>query len=102
MMVTGSCVRGIVCKRINWVVHAYCLMSNHYYQVVEATDVTLSAGMRHKDISQPHCRATARRLADVVAEYLDRNTAVAKVHRSGAYSMAEIAEFFGERHSRCE
>jgi putative transposase len=40
-------VLGIVCQRFNWVVHAYCLMSNHYHLVVETPDGNLSAGMRH-------------------------------------------------------
>jgi len=35
-----------VCKRFNWVVHAYCLMSNHYHLLVETPDSNLSQGMR--------------------------------------------------------
>ena len=35
-----------VCKRFNWIVHAYCLMSNHYHLLVETPDANLSAGMR--------------------------------------------------------
>jgi putative transposase len=35
-----------VCERFNWVVHAYCLMSNHYHLVVETPDANLSVGMR--------------------------------------------------------
>ena len=35
-----------VCKRFNWTVHAYCLMSNHYHLLIETTDANLSAGMR--------------------------------------------------------
>jgi putative transposase len=27
-----------VCERYNWVVHAYCLMSNHYHLLVETPD----------------------------------------------------------------
>ncbi|MEJ6122035.1 transposase [Vibrio sp. 2-Bac 85] len=36
-----------VCDRYNWVVHAYCLMSNHYHLLVETPDANLSKGMRH-------------------------------------------------------
>ncbi len=36
-----------VCLRHNWVVHAYCLMSNHYHLIVETPDSNLSKGMRH-------------------------------------------------------
>ena len=36
-----------VCQRFNWVIHAYCLMTNHYHLVVETPDGNLSRGMRH-------------------------------------------------------
>lgn len=35
-----------VCKRFNWHVHAYCLMSNHYHLLLETPDGNLSKGMR--------------------------------------------------------
>lgn len=35
-----------VCERFNWVVHAYCLMSNHYHLLLETPDSNLSKGMR--------------------------------------------------------
>jgi len=35
-----------VCERYNWVVHAYCLMDNHYHILVETPDSNLSKGMR--------------------------------------------------------
>ena len=35
-----------VCERYNWVVHAYCLMSNHYHLLIETPDGNLSKGMR--------------------------------------------------------
>jgi len=35
-----------VCSRFNWVVHAYCQMTNHYHLLVETMDGNLSAGMR--------------------------------------------------------
>jgi putative transposase len=35
-----------VCERYNWVVHAYCLMSNHYHLLVQTPDANLSQGMR--------------------------------------------------------
>lgn len=37
---------GSVCDRFNWIVHAYCLMTNHYHLVVETPDANLSRGMR--------------------------------------------------------
>jgi putative transposase len=35
-----------VCKRFNWVVHAYCLMNNHYHLLIETPDGNLSQGIR--------------------------------------------------------
>ncbi len=35
-----------VCTRFNWVVHAYCLMSNHYHLLIETPYANLSKGMR--------------------------------------------------------
>ena len=36
-----------VCQRFNWVIHSYCLMTNHYHLVIETPDGNLSRGMRH-------------------------------------------------------
>ena len=35
-----------VCDRYNWVIHAYCLMTNHYHLLIETPDANLSKGMR--------------------------------------------------------
>ena len=35
-----------VCSRFNWVIHAYCLMDNHYHLLVETPESNLSLGMR--------------------------------------------------------
>uniref|UniRef100_UPI00404868E5 REP-associated tyrosine transposase n=1 Tax=Rheinheimera sp. TaxID=1869214 RepID=UPI00404868E5 len=35
-----------VCAQYNWVVHTYCLMTNHYHLLVETPDANLSKGMR--------------------------------------------------------
>jgi REP element-mobilizing transposase RayT len=40
-------VFGEVCKRFNWLCHAYCLMTNHYHILIETPDANLSRGMRH-------------------------------------------------------
>ena len=37
---------GQVCKRFNWVCHAWCQMSNHYHVVVETVEGNLCQGMR--------------------------------------------------------
>jgi len=37
---------GAVCRRFNWTVHSYCLMTNHYHLLVETPDANLSQGMR--------------------------------------------------------
>jgi REP element-mobilizing transposase RayT len=36
-----------VCGRFNWVVHAYCQMTNHYHLLVETVEGNLSKGMRY-------------------------------------------------------
>lgn len=36
----------LVCKRFNFVVHAFCLMTNHYHLLVETVEGNLSQGMR--------------------------------------------------------
>ncbi len=35
-----------VCDTYNWVCHGYCLMNNHYHQLIETPDANLSKGMR--------------------------------------------------------
>lgn len=35
-----------VVKRYNWILHAYCLMSNHYHLLLETPEGNLSRGMR--------------------------------------------------------
>ena len=37
---------GSICRRCNWVCHAWCQMSNHYHIVVETVEGNLSQGMR--------------------------------------------------------
>lgn len=39
-------VLGTVSDRFNWVVHAFCQMTNHYHLVLETKDGNLSKGMR--------------------------------------------------------
>ncbi len=35
-----------VVERFNWLIHAYCLMDNHYHLLIETPDGNLSKGMR--------------------------------------------------------
>jgi putative transposase len=39
-------VLSLVVNRFNWLVHAYCLMGNHYHLLIETLDGNLSTGMR--------------------------------------------------------
>lgn len=39
-------VLGQVCKRFNWVCHAWCQMSNHYHLLIETPEANLAQGMR--------------------------------------------------------
>lgn len=36
----------LVVKRYNWILHAYCLMNNHYHLIIGTPDGNLSKGMR--------------------------------------------------------
>ena len=37
---------GECCRRCGWVVHAYCLMKNHFHALVETPEPNLVAGMK--------------------------------------------------------
>lgn len=39
-------ILGQVCRRFNWVCHAWCQMTNHYHVVVETVEGNLALGMR--------------------------------------------------------
>ncbi len=41
------CILAELHGRFGWVIHAYCLMSNHYHLLIETPKPNLSAGMRH-------------------------------------------------------
>jgi putative transposase len=55
-------VFGQVCKRFNWVCHAWCQMSNHYHLLIETPEANLSKGMRQLNgvYTQRFNRAHAR------------------------------------------
>jgi REP element-mobilizing transposase RayT len=38
----------VVCKRLNWVCHAWCQMTNHYHVVVEIPGLVQSCRLNHK------------------------------------------------------
>ena len=40
-------VLGDVCNQYHWVIHAYCLMTNHYHLIIETPEANLSKGMRY-------------------------------------------------------
>lgn len=50
------------CERFNWVIHSYCLMTNHYHLLLETPDGNLSKGMRQlngvytQKFNRKHCR----------------------------------------------
>lgn len=39
-------ILGDIYRDHNWIVHAYCLMSNHYHLLIETPDANLAKGMR--------------------------------------------------------
>lgn len=55
-------VFGQVCKRFNWVCHAWCQMTNHYHILIETPEPNLSQGMRQLNgvYTQRFNRAHAR------------------------------------------
>lgn len=54
-------VFGQVCKRFNWVCHAWCQMTNHYHLLIETPEANLSQGMRQLNgVTQRFNRAHAR------------------------------------------
>ena len=52
-----------VVARWRWLVHAYCLMGNHYHLLLETREANLSRGMRQlngefsQDFNRRHCRS---------------------------------------------
>lgn len=55
-------VLGEVCERFSWVIHAYCLMDNHYHLLIETPNANLAKGMRQLNgvYTQTFNRAHAR------------------------------------------
>lgn len=39
-------ILGQVCRRFNWVCHAWCQMTNHYHLLIETPEANLAEGMR--------------------------------------------------------
>lgn len=59
-------VFGQVCKRFNWVCHAWCQMTNHYHIVVETAEGNLSQGMRQLNgVYTQHVNRTHGRIGHV-------------------------------------
>ena len=77
-----------VCKRFNWTVHAYCLMSNHYHLLVETPDANLSAGMRQ--LNGVYTQHVNRRHGRVGHVYQGRSNAI--VVQKDAY-LIELARY---------
>ena len=47
-----------VWERFNWVIHAYCLMTNHYHLLVQTPDGNLAKGMRELNGVYTHSGST--------------------------------------------
>ncbi|SMC23707.1 REP element-mobilizing transposase RayT [Andreprevotia lacus DSM 23236] len=57
---------GQVCQRHNWVIHAWCQMSNHYHLVVETPEGNLAQGMRQLNgVYTQHVNRRHRRVGHV-------------------------------------
>lgn len=55
-------ILGQVVENYNWLIHAYCLMDNHYHLLIETPDGNLSKGMRQLNgiYTQTHNRKNHR------------------------------------------
>lgn len=57
---------GKVCRRFNWKIHGYCLMTNHYHFIVETIEGNLSNGMRQLNgVYTQHFNHTHHRVGHV-------------------------------------
>ena len=70
-----------VCQHRNWLVWAYCLMSNHYHLLIQTLAATLSVGMR--DLNGTHAQEFNRRHDRV--GHLFQGRYVAKLVDDSAY-----------------
>ncbi|MDP5132877.1 MAG: transposase [Paraglaciecola sp.] len=78
---------GKVCEQYNWVVNAYCLMTNHYHLLVETPDANLSKGMRQLNgtftqaINRKHQRVGHLFQGRYKAILVDKNTYLLELSR---------------------
>ena len=103
---------GETCERVNWSLHAECLMPHHDSLLLETPQANLSSGMRHSSgvwlqtFNRRHGRVghvfqgryktiIKRPLAEWQAANHPRDQAMALVFGSGQYRHREISEFFG-------
>jgi putative transposase len=76
-----------VVKRFNWLLHAYCLMDNHYHLLIETQDGNLSAGMRQLNgiytqrINRRHNRVGHIMQGRYKAILIDKETYLAELSR---------------------
>jgi len=63
-----------VCTRFNWLVHAYCLMDNHYHLLIETPDSNLGKGMRQ--LNGVYTQTTNRRHGKVGHVFQGRYKAI--------------------------
>lgn len=67
-------VIALVRDRFNWVVHAYCQMTNHYHLLVETVEANLSQGMRQ--LNGEYAQRFNRRHRQVGHLFQDRYKAI--------------------------
>ncbi len=61
-------ILGLVCKRFNFIVHAYCQMGNHYHVMIETVDGNLTQGMRQLNAMYSQAFNRRHRLAGHVLQ----------------------------------
>ena len=82
----------------NWVVHAYCQMTNHYHVLGETLDGNRSRGMWQLNGRYTQRRSMALSLNEYQQGDRSRKEAMTQAYLSGAYTMAEIGDHFGVHH----
>ena len=61
---------GQVCRRFNWICHAWCQMTNHYHVVVETVEGNLAQGVRYSLVPGMQVAAEIHLGTRTVLEYL--------------------------------
>ena len=80
-------------ERFNWLVHAYCIMDNHYHLLIETPDGNLSKGMRQLNgvyTQQYNRRHGLSGHFEQVAVLVDKNRLVSSLEQIARLPMTPV------------